>query len=254
MTIVYEHPESRRELLTAAGAPISRADAEALDYTVKPYAELLEPSQRIATTHGTHTDLVSLPPFGLLVTATGAKRAGFTVSQIAATQRATPTPDPKSAWRSSIFALSEAQERPAATAELVTSRTPETLTVDHARAFLRGLPVESEPTETQKTMTTNEDPRAARLAEIGNSMAAFNKNRGYTTKATPKPALSNIEPARLKRLAELRYSFLHAKGQGMSQEAKTLRLALETHDKVGTPLANALRQLGVDASKLLPSI
>lgn len=157
-------------------------------------------------------------------------------------------------WRSEIMTSPEAQERPAATAELLTSRTSETLTVDQARAFLRGLPVETEQPELSENMTINEDPRAARRAEIDRSMAAFNKNRGYATKSGPQPALGNIEPAKLKRLTELRFAALYAKGQGMSQEAKTLKLALETHDKVGTPLANALTQLSVDASKLLPRI
>jgi len=40
-----------------------------------------------------------------------------------------------------------------------------------ARAFLRGLPIEQK--EEVTTVTTNTDPRAARLAEIEGSMKAF---------------------------------------------------------------------------------
>ncbi|MDA9523052.1 hypothetical protein XI06_22920 [Bradyrhizobium sp. CCBAU 11434] len=149
--------------------------------------------------------------------------------------------------------MTEARERPAATVELLTSRTPETITVDQARAFLRGLPVETENTDTtEETMTTNDDPRAARLAEIRHSMNAFNKSNGRSV--TPVCAdAKDIEPAKLKRLAEIRFSALHAKGQGHSQEARDIRTALATHEKVGTPLAQAFAQLDFDASKLIPN-
>ncbi|WP_407194295.1 hypothetical protein [Bradyrhizobium sp. STM 3566] len=254
-TVVYTHPEARREVLTSSGEPMSRADAKALGYTIAPYADLVEPSARIAVRHPEHLDLVSLPPFGLVTTAQAAKTMGFVVSQIATVPRAVSRPDPKASWRSAIFTSPEAKERPSATAELVTSRTPENLTVDQARAFLRGLPVETEHTDTtEETMTTNDDPRAARLAEISNSMAAFNKNMGYGASKTPMKATTpaNVEPAKLKRLTEIRLAAMEASGRGRTQEAKTLRLALETHDRVGTPLSNVFAQLGIDAAKLLP--
>ncbi|ERF85893.1 MAG: hypothetical protein C207_01068 [Bradyrhizobium sp. DFCI-1] len=154
-----------------------------------------------------------------------------------------------------ISQLSEAQQRPSAAAELLTSRSPDTLTVEQARAFLRGLPVETEHTDTTEeatTMTTDTDPRATRLAEIVRSMSAFNKSRGHAGK-TIRTDANDIDPARLKRLAEIRYSAMYASGRGHTQEAKTLKHALDTHDTTGTPLSRVFAQLGFDTSKLLPS-
>ena len=258
MTTVYECPEHRRVVLTASGERMPRSEAEALSYTIAPYADLVERSARVAVAHPEHADIVSLPPFGLTVASDTAKRMGFAVSQTAAKPRATSPGDVKSAWRSSIFALDEARERPAATAELLTTRSPATLTTDQARAFLRGMPTETEETDTAETMTTtNEDPRAERLAEIGVSMAAYNREMGRApkTRATPTAAAkaSTIEPTKLKRLAEIRLNALSMNGQEKTQEAKTLRLAIETHNRVGTPLAQAFAQLGFDTAKLLPS-
>lgn len=178
-----------------------------------------------------------------------ALRAGFKICDSDQDGRATA-----SSWRSAIYALAEARERPAATAELLTSQTSETFTVDQARAFLRGLPVETEhPDTTEETiMTTNDDPRAARLAEIRQSMNAFNKSNGYAAKSVRADA-KDFDPAKLKRLAEIKYSALHASGKGMTQEAKLIRLALDTHDKIGTPLIQTLAQLGVDVSTLIPA-
>jgi hypothetical protein len=190
---------------------------------------------------------------GRHVSAAKARSEGY---QIGGTGERSESADSFVSWRLAIECLPEARERAAATAELIASRNPETLTVEQARAFLRGLPVETEPTETSETMTTNDDPHAARRAEIAASMAAFNKSRGYAPKSQSRPqpvALSNIEPAKLKRLAEIRLNALHMNGHGNSQEAKTLKLALDTHDIVGTPLARAFVQLGVDTSKLLPN-
>ncbi|MEK9282819.1 hypothetical protein MTR72_24845 [Bradyrhizobium sp. ISRA442] len=256
MTTVYEHPEQRRSVLTASGESMSRVDAEALGYAIAPYADLVAQSARIATRHPEYTDLVSLPPFGLTVQPGTAKALGFSVSKVtAASPRAVPSrPDPKASWRSSVYALTEAQERPAATAELLTSRTPLNLTLDQARAFLRGLPVEADHTDTteETTMTTTDDPRSKRLAEISNSMSAFNRANGYKA-AKAKPSLSDIEPAKLKRLAEMRLSALAAKGQAHYSEAKAIRWALDTHDKMGTPLTKAFAQSGFDVSTLLPS-
>lgn len=181
---------------------------------------------------------------GVVLDRKEAVKAGF---KIDAADQSTPR-----SWRSSIMTSPEAKGRPAATAELLTSRTPETLTVDQARAFLRGLPVETEPTETPETMTTNTDPRAARLAEISGSMAAYNRSMGHRGKpkiAHQAAAPSNIEPAKLKRLAEIRLNALHMNGHGHTQEAKTLRLALDTHNTVGTPISRIFAQLGIDAAK-----
>jgi hypothetical protein len=252
MATVYEAPENRHKVLTASGEMMPREDAKAFGYTIAPYADLIAPSERIATAHPEHGDLVCLPPFGMLVTAGTARQMGFAVSQISAAPRVSSKPDPKSAWRSSIFALNEARERPGATAELLTTRTPDTLTVEQARAFLRGLPVESDQTETTETMTTETDPRAARLAEISNSMAAYNKSMGHTAKTKDQPpALSNVEPAKLKRLSELRLAALHANGHANTQEYKKLNLALDTHNRVGTPLSRVFSQLNIDESSFL---
>ncbi|MFU0608744.1 hypothetical protein, partial [Klebsiella pneumoniae] len=131
-----------------------------------------------------------------------------------------------------------------ATAQLLTSRSPENLTVEQARALLRGLPVETDHTETteETTMTTDTDPRAARLAEIERSMSAFNKSRGHAGK-TIRADANDIDPVRLKRLAEMRYSAMYTSGRGHTQEAKTLKHALDTHDTTGTPLSRAFAQL-----------
>lgn len=263
MTTVYNDPEGGREVLTASGERMWREDAEALGYTIAPYTDLVAPSERIAATHPEFSDLVTLPPFGYMVTTATAKQMGFAVSKIASPRVTTAPPsrpDPQSTWRSAIMTSPEAKERPAATAELLTTRTPETLTVEQARAFLRGLPIEAEQTETPDTMTTNDDPRAKRLAEIAAIGPALNKAMGYTSerpqpaKASQPAALSNVEPARLKRLAEIRLNALQMNGHGLTQEAKALKLALDTHATTGFPLARALAQLSVDTSKLMPNV
>ncbi len=154
-------------------------------------------------------------------------------------------------WRLAIECLPEARERPSAVAALLANRNPETLSVDAARSILRGLATELIDT-TEETMTTDTDPRAARLAEIERSMRAFNKTRGHACK-TIRADANDIDPARLKRLAEIRYSAMYTSGRGHTQEAKTLKHALDTHDTTGTPLSRVFAQLGFDASKLLPS-
>jgi len=158
------------------------------------------------------------------------------------------------AWRSSVLALPEARDRESAAVEIVMSQTADTLSVANARAFLRGLPTE---TTEETNMTTNDtDPRAARLAEIQSGMTAFNKGRGY--KSAPNVALrpvqerTDIEPAKLQRLTEIRLKGLCQNGRDNSQEAKILRNALDTHHRVGTPLNRALAQHGFDAATLLP--
>jgi|GEM_PF-3560898 len=276
MTTVFEHPEARREVLTSSGETMPRLDAEALGYAISPYADLVEQSARIAVRHPEHTDLVSLPPFGLVTTERAAKAMGFAVSQVSAAPPTAPSNDPKSAWRSAIFTSPEARERPSATAELVSTQSPETLSADAARALLRGLPIESEDTTKENMTTTTEDPKAARLAEISNNMAIINGRKA------PQQSMSDVDPAKLKRLAEIEMSMstfntrrgyggsasqpalkqltenrineLAASGQGNSAEAKNLRHALSTNETTAAPLSRVLAQLGADTTKLLPTI
>ncbi|MGY3618414.1 hypothetical protein [Bradyrhizobium sp. USDA 10063] len=182
--------------------------------------------------------------------------AGYKIVDAAAVQSAEAanvSVDAYGSWRTAITCLPEARERQAAAAELIANRNHQNLTIDQARAFLRGLPVETEQSDTteENTMNTN-DPRAVRLAEISNSMAAYNRNNGYNVKA-PQVSASDVEPGKLKRLAEIRLGAMDASGRGTSQEARSLRLALNTHETVGTPLSRLFAQLGVDTSKFLSS-
>ncbi|MDX3966040.1 MAG: hypothetical protein QHD01_05505 [Bradyrhizobium sp.] len=246
--VAWLHPNpllSEHDVVLPDGYIMRRNDAEAKGFAVVPWPD----SERLAMPHPYESDRVVLAR-GTVVSRETAETAGFTIGERAAVSDAR---GPRG-WRSAIMTLAEAKDRPSATAELLTSQTSETFTVEQARAFLRGLPVETEHTETteETTMTTNDDPHAARRAEIARSMNAFNKSRGYECKAT-RVDVKDIEPAKLKRLAEIKYSALHASGKGMTQEAKLIRLALDTHDKIGTPLVQTLAQLGVDASKLIPN-
>jgi hypothetical protein len=156
-------------------------------------------------------------------------------------------------WLLNIQNSPEARARPAATAAFLASCTPETYTTAQARSFLRGLPLESEHTESTEERTMNTDPRAARIAQITGATAAFNKSRGYGTKArmeiTPA-AVSTESPEKLKRLAEIRLNALAMNGQDRSEEAKALRLAFDAHNRMGTLFPQALAQSGFDASTL----
>ncbi|WP_338687763.1 hypothetical protein V5279_22575 [Bradyrhizobium sp. 26S5] len=155
-------------------------------------------------------------------------------------------------WRLAIECLPEAAERAAATAELLASRNPETLTVGQARAFLRGLPVETNHTEqTEETLTANDDPRAVRRAEIARSMNAFNKNNGHAGKDL-RVDIKDIDPARLRRVAEIRLNAMEMNGRSMTAEFKKLKLALDTHSAMGGDFSRALAQAGVDAQSLAP--
>jgi len=105
-------------------------------------------------------------------------------------------------WRSTILGMPEARDRESAAVEIVTTQNRETMSIESARAFLRGLPTEQ--TEAPNTVTTTKtDPRAARLAEIEGSMKAFNTSKGY--KAKPKAAASaaNFDPIKLQRLTDI---------------------------------------------------
>lgn len=155
-------------------------------------------------------------------------------------------------WRGAVLALPEARDREAAAAEIVNTHTADTMSVANARAFLRGLPTEQH--EEQPSVTThNDDPRAARKAEIANSMAAFNKQNGRAAKpsASAAPSLAGIDPTKLKRMAEIRLNAVESGRAGDLNEAKNLRYALVVHSQVGTPLATVFAQLGVDTSKII---
>lgn len=157
-------------------------------------------------------------------------------------------------WKSQVSHLPEAQERPAALAELLSTHNHTSLDVGKARAFLRGLPIE-QTENPEEIMTTNDDPRAARRAEIAGSIASFNRDRGWTKpqSAAPKtaPAASSVEPEKLKRLAEIRFNALQMNSQGHTQEAKKLKCALDAHATTGAPLGRLLAQLEVDTSKFV---
>ncbi|MDI4236799.1 hypothetical protein OZ411_28710 [Bradyrhizobium sp. Arg237L] len=226
--------ESRDRLRTIEGASIVSWPDHA-----KSAAPLQHDAERVIAARGVILDRKE------------AVRAGFKIETPGHRGSSNAAPS----WRAVISNLPEALQRPAATAELLTNRTEDTLSIEQAKAFLRGLPVETnEQPQDETTMTTDTDPKAARLAEIANSMAAVNRNNGYSNgKAkAAAPSLNGIDPSRLKRLAEIRLGALMTNGKGYTQEAKTLKLALDTHETVGTPLHRLFTQLGVDTDKMLP--
>jgi hypothetical protein len=159
------------------------------------------------------------------------------------------------AWRSSVLCLPEARSRESAAVEIVTSQTKDTMSVESARAFLRGLPTEE--TQEQTTVTTDTDPRAARKAEIANSMKAFNTSKGYQagSKAAATSPLASTDPTKLKRLAEIRLAALTLRVErgemALANEHKKLNYAMSVHSQTGMPLATVFTQLGVDTSKML---
>jgi hypothetical protein len=161
-------------------------------------------------------------------------------------------------WRSAVLLLPEARDREAAAAEIANNHTEHTMPVANARAFLRGLPTEQTQEETA-TMTTNVDTnpeRTERLAEIQSGMKAFNKGRGYSEprvrSAQTATSLSDVEPAKLKRLAEIRLNALESNSasEASTNETKKLRYAMQVHAETGMPLLNVFSQLNVDTSKL----
>lgn len=158
------------------------------------------------------------------------------------------------AWRSAIMLLPDARDRPAATAELLTSQTSDTLPLAAARAFLRGLPTEH--TERTQNVVTPHDPSAARRVEIQASMAGFNRSMGYTGKrapiaAGPSAAASINDPVKLKRLAEIRLTALAMRDDAQaSNDSRKLKCALDSHNATGASLATFMAQLGVDTKFL----
>jgi hypothetical protein len=160
------------------------------------------------------------------------------------------------AWRSSVLALPEARERESAAVEIVTTHTADTMTVENARAFLRGLPTEQTQEETT-TMTTDTDTnpaRAARLAEINGTVNAFNTQRGYGTRTNAAPtrfgaSLADVDQTKLRRLSQIRLNALESgtAHEASAGETKKLRYALSV---TGMALSDVFAQLAVDTSKL----
>lgn len=191
---------------------------------------------------------------GERTTRKNALKAGYRIADVATLAKAeaeTSGANILPAWRSHVLALPEAQGRPSAAAQIIEQQP--LMSIDRVRSFLRGLPIEQTET-TEETMTTNDDPRAARRAEITVSAQAFNRSRGFAQSQggvqKPAPASSSVEPEKLKRFAEIRFSALQMNGQGQTQEAKKLKCALDAHATTGAPLSRLLAQLGVDTAKL----
>lgn len=162
-------------------------------------------------------------------------------------------------WHREIMQSPEAKGRDNAVAEILVKHSPETLSVDDARAFLRGLPIEKADKPKASNMT-NTDPKAARLAEIAQSMQSFNRDSGYVAKPlAPEHArvlaarAERNNPDMLKRKAEIRLAALSTRdGARRSEEQKALAYALnELHGNQGMPLAKAFARLGVDTSKFM---
>lgn len=191
---------------------------------------------------------------GERTTRKNALKAGYRIADAASLARADSEHSgitPLSAWRSQVTSLPEAQGRPSAAAQLIEAQP--LMSLERVRSFLRGLPIEQTET-TEETMKTDDDPYAARRAQISGSAQAFNRSRGYAQphSAAPKPvpAVSGVEPEKLKRFAEIRFSALQMNGHGHTQEAKKLKCALDAHATTGAPLSRLLAQLGVDTAKL----
>jgi hypothetical protein len=158
--------------------------------------------------------------------------------------------DQHKAWRGSVLALPEARDRESAAVEIVMTQTAETMTVASARAFLRGLPVET--TEETSMPTNDTDPRAARLAEIESGMKAFNKGNGHGARVNTTPSrssLAGMDQAKLRRLSEIRLNALenNTAHEASAGETKKLRYALQVQ---GMALSDVFAQLNLDTSKL----
>jgi hypothetical protein len=208
---------------------------------------------RTATPHPHDSKLVVLAR-GATAERDRAIAAGFTIQE--SPLPAIETRSAFSVWRSAIMLLPDARERPSATAELLSTQTPRSLTVLAARAFLRGLPTEHSEEET--TLTNENDPRAARRAELAASMDGFNRSMGYAPRrsaaAPTRPRLdaNAVDQTRLRRMAEIRLNALQMNGSN-PQEAKQLKNVLDAHAATGTPLVRIMSQQGIDITKFVPN-
>lgn len=155
--------------------------------------------------------------------------------------------NPLALWRSQVSCLPEAQGRSSAVAQLIESQP--LMSIERVRSFLRGLPTENQQ-KAEIMPTKHQDERAARRAAIAESARAFNNSRGYSNTPNQAASLSTVEPAKLRRLAEIRLAALQMRGEQV--ESKKLRYALDVHSQTGSPLANVFAQLKVDTSKLIP--
>jgi hypothetical protein len=86
-------------------------------------------------------------------------------------------------------------------------------------------------------------------------MRAFNKGNGFAVPAAASRAAADVEPTKLKRLAEIRLGALSMRATegdpGAQREHRKLVYAMSVHSQTGLPLAAAFTQLGVDTSKML---
>jgi hypothetical protein len=224
-------PDSNMVQILDTGVVMERAEAEALGYDVS--AEI-GPAERNANAPRTPTLNIGPANGPALV---------------------------KLGWRKEIMSSPEARGRDSAVAEILVKHSPETLSADNARAFLRGLPIEQ--SERKETMTQNNvDPRAARQAEIAANMRAFNRENGNgranVAAGNNSAKLASVDPVKLKRLAEIRLNALESgqaqdlQGNATSRNETTkLRYALQVHGQTGKPLAEVFAQLGVDTSKIV---
>jgi hypothetical protein len=244
---IYPNPLLDDYVVLPEGYRIKRKEAEAKGFTVSSWPG----SERTATPHPHETDMAILPR-GQVVSLDSAKSMGFTVSARAPEA----TADPNRSWRSAILSAPEAIDRASATVELITTQSPATMSVANARAFLRGLPTETTEETTTMTTDTNANPeRAARLAQISANAKAFNKQRGYGAGANAPASqlrgasLAGVDPAKLRRLAEIRLSALEncTAHEASAGETKKLRYALSVQ---GMALSDVFTQLNVDTSKL----
>jgi hypothetical protein len=240
---VHPNPLLSGFVVLPDGYQMSQSEAEALGFTVTAWPD----TAKVAAANPYAKDSVVLSR-GVVVARETANEAGFTLSDKAP---ALAPQSKASAWRAAIFALPEAQARPSAVAEIVTSQKPENMSVERASAFLRGLPLEVKE-EQKKVTIENQDPRAARLAEINGSMRAFNAERGYTSKPKPSVPAASVEPAKLKRLTEIRLAALDVGAHaGNMKERNNLRYALAVHEQTGAPLLSLFTQFGIDTSKII---